>query len=158
MQPCMHEIVFLCRLLSAHLSKTDELISIFHRRIAPSSCPVATRQQLYKNVRQVSSECFGLSNFVTTFIFLKSHNRIVLSKLHVMTIGSSLIFSLVIFAILAGSIKKIFMIASVWPYISWVLTPFLILNDFMPKSVSTSKKRFRRLRISNSYSVIRSVS
>jgi hypothetical protein len=77
------------------LSTTELLISKFQSLITPSSCPVATRQQLGKKHMQDSSELSGdSSTFIvpsSLSIFFESQSLIVLSKEQVMTFGLSLI-------------------------------------------------------------------
>jgi hypothetical protein len=55
----------------------------------PSSCPVATRQQLVRNVMHEISDSGGLSMTVVTCISFASHSLIVLSRLHEISFGSS---------------------------------------------------------------------
>ena len=59
----------------------------------PSSCPVATRQQLVRNVMHEISDSGGLSMTVVTCISFASHSLIVLSRLHEIIFGSSGILS-----------------------------------------------------------------
>lgn len=98
----MHDIELWCEKVS-FFKVTDELISKFQSLIAPSSCPDATKQQLIKYVMQLNSECSGESIYVNNVISLASQSLIVLSRLHVIILGSSGILSLVIFSNFYGS-------------------------------------------------------
>jgi len=80
----------MCLFDSLHLSKTEEFISRFHSLILPSSCPVATRHDLNKNVTQLNSEFFGASILEIYSIFPRSQRIIVLSNAAVMTLGVSI--------------------------------------------------------------------
>ena len=63
----------------------------------------------------------------------------VLSSEHVIIFGSSGIVSFVFYASLLGSSAMIFKIESVWPSMSWVFYPILILKACMLLSVKTNK-------------------
>lgn len=93
-------------------------MSRFQSRIEPSSWPVATKQDLIKNVMHPISECSGANKTFMVSIFVESHNLMVLSSEHVIIFGSSGIFSCVFYSSLLGSNAMIFKMESVWPSIS----------------------------------------
>lgn len=72
-------------------------------------------------------------------ILIESHSLMVLSSEQVIIFGSSGIFSFVFYSSLLGSSAMIFKMESVWPSISWVFYPILILNACMLRSVKTNK-------------------
>ena len=85
------------------------------------------------------SECSGANRTFMVSILIESHSLMVLSSEHVIIFGSSGIVSFVFYASLLGSSAMIFKIESVWPSMSWVFYPILILKACMLLSVKTNK-------------------
>lgn len=111
--PIMQLILLVCLPPFMDLSRMQLLISRFQSLIEPSSWPVATRQELMRNVMQDTSAFTGASRMLMVSIFLEFHSLMVLSREAVRILGMSLMDSLVCSLILLGSSAWILITASV---------------------------------------------